>query len=76
MPIKLNHTIVNVPSKRDSARFFTELFGLPAPRRVGSYFHHHRALRRLAEEIDTDMAAPETDIVAPAKAEVHDFSIR
>jgi len=38
MPIKLNHTIVNVPNKRESAKFFTELFGLAAAKRVGSYF--------------------------------------
>jgi len=38
MPIELNHTIVNVPSKRESAKFFTELFGLPPAKRVGSYF--------------------------------------
>ena len=29
MAIKLNHTIVNVRDKRASAKFFTELFGLP-----------------------------------------------
>ena len=38
MPIKLNHTIVNVPSKRDSAKFFTELFGLAPAKPFGSYF--------------------------------------
>ena len=29
MSIKLNHTIVNVRDKRASAKFLTELFGLP-----------------------------------------------
>ena len=29
MAIKLNHTIVNVRDKRASAKFLTELFGLP-----------------------------------------------
>jgi catechol 2,3-dioxygenase-like lactoylglutathione lyase family enzyme len=29
MPIKLNHTIVNVRDKRASADFLTQLFGLP-----------------------------------------------
>ena len=38
MPIKLNHTIVNVPSKRESAKFFTELFGLAPATPFGSYF--------------------------------------
>ena len=31
MPIKLNHTIVNVRDKRKSANFFSEFFGLPKP---------------------------------------------
>ena len=38
MAIKLNHTIVNVKSKKDSARFFTELFGLPPAKPFGAYF--------------------------------------
>src|SRR5215472_4476301 len=38
MTIKLNHTIVNVRSKRKSAKFFTELFGLPPAKPFGSYF--------------------------------------
>ena len=29
MAIKLNHTIINVRDKKKSAKFFTELFGLP-----------------------------------------------
>jgi catechol 2,3-dioxygenase-like lactoylglutathione lyase family enzyme len=29
MAIRLNHTIVNVRSKEESAKFFTEIFGLP-----------------------------------------------
>jgi catechol 2,3-dioxygenase-like lactoylglutathione lyase family enzyme len=32
MTIKLNHTIVNVRDKRASAKFLTELFGLPPAR--------------------------------------------
>ena len=38
MTIKLNHTIVNVRDKRESAKFFTGLFGLPPAKRFGSYF--------------------------------------
>ena len=38
MTIKLNHTIVNVRDKRASAKFFTELFGLPPAKPFGSYF--------------------------------------
>ncbi|HEU5296425.1 MAG TPA: VOC family protein [Burkholderiaceae bacterium] len=33
MAIKLNHTIVHSKDKQASARFFTELFGLPAPKK-------------------------------------------
>ena len=32
MAIKLNHTIVHSKDKRAAAQFFTDLFGLPAPR--------------------------------------------
>jgi catechol 2,3-dioxygenase-like lactoylglutathione lyase family enzyme len=38
MPIQLNHTIVNVRDKRASAKFLTELFGLPPAKPFGSYF--------------------------------------
>ncbi|HZE61914.1 MAG TPA: VOC family protein [Burkholderiales bacterium] len=38
MAIRLNHTIVNVRDKRASAKFFTELFGLPAAKPFGSHF--------------------------------------
>jgi len=38
MAIKLNHTIVNVRDKRKSAKFLTELFGLPKAVPFGSYF--------------------------------------
>ena len=38
MAIKLNHTIVNVRDKRASAKFFTELFGLPPAKPFASYF--------------------------------------
>ena len=37
MSIKLNHTIVNVRDKRESATFFVELFGLPAPVPFGPF---------------------------------------
>lgn len=33
MAIKLNHTIVHSKDKQASAKFFTELFGLPAPKK-------------------------------------------
>jgi catechol 2,3-dioxygenase-like lactoylglutathione lyase family enzyme len=37
MTIQLNHTIVNVRDKRQSARFLTELFGLPPAEPFGPF---------------------------------------
>ena len=37
MSIKLNHTIVNVRDKRESATFFAELFDLPPPVPFGPF---------------------------------------
>src|SRR4030095_5766996 len=37
MAIKLNHTIVHSGDKRAAAKFFTELFGLPAARPFGPF---------------------------------------
>jgi catechol 2,3-dioxygenase-like lactoylglutathione lyase family enzyme len=38
MAIELDHTIVNVRDKRESATFLAELFGLPEPQPFGAYF--------------------------------------
>jgi hypothetical protein len=35
--IKLNHTIVHSDDKRAAAKFFTELFGLPAAKPFGPF---------------------------------------
>jgi catechol 2,3-dioxygenase-like lactoylglutathione lyase family enzyme len=37
MTIKLNHTIVNVRDKRESATFFSEVFGLPKAKPFGHF---------------------------------------
>ncbi|WP_099022269.1 VOC family protein [Mycolicibacterium palauense] len=37
MSISLNHTIVAARDKGESARFLTELFGLPEPRPLGRF---------------------------------------
>ena len=37
MTIKLNHTIVHSNDKRAAAKFFTELFGLPAAKPFGPF---------------------------------------
>lgn len=38
MPIELNHTIVNVKDKKESAQFFSDILGLPPPRPFLGYF--------------------------------------
>jgi catechol 2,3-dioxygenase-like lactoylglutathione lyase family enzyme len=37
MTVKLNHTIVNVRDKRESASFFSQVFGLRKPRPFGPF---------------------------------------
>jgi len=37
MAVSLNHTIISARDKEESARFLSELFGLPAPRLLGSF---------------------------------------
>lgn len=37
MAITFNHTIVASRDRRESATFFTELFGLPEPREFGPF---------------------------------------
>lgn len=37
MPIQLNHTIVSVHDKRESAAFLTEILGLPAAKEYGPF---------------------------------------
>ena len=37
MPVQLDHTIINVRDKRESAAFFAEVLGLPAPTRFGPF---------------------------------------
>jgi len=37
MAVKLNHTIVHARDKRESARFFVEVFGLSQPRPFGPF---------------------------------------
>jgi catechol 2,3-dioxygenase-like lactoylglutathione lyase family enzyme len=37
MPVQLNHTIVHATDQDRSARYLTDLFGLPAPVRYGPF---------------------------------------
>lgn len=38
MAVELNHTIVNVKNKEESAKFFSEILGLPLPEPFLNYF--------------------------------------
>jgi catechol 2,3-dioxygenase-like lactoylglutathione lyase family enzyme len=38
MAVQLNHTIVNVQNKEESAKFFAEILGLPSPEPFLGYF--------------------------------------
>ena len=58
MTIQLNHTIVNVRDKRESANFFTELFGLPKAKPIGSYF----LTVELANEITLDFCDADYEV--------------
>lgn len=37
MAVKLNHTIVHAADKAESARFYSDIFGLPAPKPFGPF---------------------------------------
>jgi catechol 2,3-dioxygenase-like lactoylglutathione lyase family enzyme len=37
MPVDLNHTIINVRDKQESANFLAELLGLPEPTKFGPF---------------------------------------
>lgn len=37
MPVAFNHTIVHARDARESATFFSEMMGLPAPRQFGPF---------------------------------------
>jgi catechol 2,3-dioxygenase-like lactoylglutathione lyase family enzyme len=60
MSIKLNHTIVHARDKAESARFYSEIIGLPAPKKFGPFL-----------EVDTEnevtLAILETDEEFPAQ---------
>jgi catechol 2,3-dioxygenase-like lactoylglutathione lyase family enzyme len=51
MSIQLNHTIVRVQDKRESAAFLTEILGLPAATTYGPF-----AVVQLANDVSLDFA--------------------
>jgi catechol 2,3-dioxygenase-like lactoylglutathione lyase family enzyme len=56
MPVHLNHTILAARDKRESARFFTDLFGLPDHEAAGPF-----AVVRLADGQLIQFAEPPVD---------------
>ena len=56
MTIKLNHTIVNVRDKQESATFLVELFDLPAPVPFGPFLDVEVANEVTLAFIDSDEA--------------------
>lgn len=54
MSIELNHTIVNVKNKRESAQFLAELFNLPAPQSFGHFLVVHTHNGVSLDFIDSD----------------------
>jgi len=51
MPVELNHTIVKCTDKRTSARFLTEILGLPEPTTYGPF-----AVVQVANGVSLDYA--------------------
>jgi catechol 2,3-dioxygenase-like lactoylglutathione lyase family enzyme len=51
MTIQLNHTIVRVRDKQESAAFFTEILGLPEPTAYGPFL-----VVELSNEVSLDFA--------------------
>ena len=54
MAVKLNHTIVHARNKRESATFFTEVFGLGEPRPFGPFLDVDVANEVTLAFIETD----------------------
>ena len=57
MSIQLNHTIVWVRDKRESATFLTELLGLDAPKPYGPFF-----VVQLDNDVSLDFADTQRDV--------------
>jgi len=53
MPVQLNHTIVNVRDKQESAQFVAEILGLAAPKPYGPF---------LVVDVDNDVSLDFIDV--------------
>ena len=66
MAVHLNHTIVNVPDKRESATFVAEILGLPAPTSFGPF---------LVVQVDNDVSLDFADDHGPARPQHYAFLV-
>lgn len=66
MPVHLNHTIVNVRDKRESATFVAELLGVAAPSSYGPF---------LVVELDNDVSLDFADDHGPVRPQHYAFLV-
>ena len=66
MVVHLNHTIVNVPDKTESATFLAEILGLPAPARFGPF---------LVVELENGVSLDFADDHGPAHGQHYAFLV-
>ena len=66
MAAHLNHTIVNVPDKRESATFVADILGLPAPKPFGPF---------LVVELDNGVSLDFADDHGPAHPQHYAFLV-
>jgi len=66
MSIQLNHTIVNCTDKHASARFLTELLGLPEPTSYGPF---------VVVQADNDVSLDFADDHGPARPQHYAFMV-
>jgi catechol 2,3-dioxygenase-like lactoylglutathione lyase family enzyme len=66
MPVQLNHTIVNVRDKRESARFLAEILGLPRPTPFGPF---------LVVDVDNGVSLDFADDQGPVQPQHYAFLV-
>jgi catechol 2,3-dioxygenase-like lactoylglutathione lyase family enzyme len=66
MPVQLNHTIVNVRDKRESATFLAEMLGLAEPTPFGPF---------LVVQVDNDVSLDFADESGPVRPQHYAFLV-
>lgn len=66
MPVQFNHTIFSASNSAASARFLTEILGLPEPHRVGRFY---------VVELDNGVSLDFTDTAGPIQPQHYAFLI-